>query len=158
MSVCYMDRVKITSKNTGSAYGANDVFGPPFSNILSPDLGSNLYIDRVEAILQQTAAIDLQILIFQRALTTLPVDNNALNIDEAEYRALYVTSIEIAAADFLQVSGSDIFRVSKILPAFKIIGGRQYYLVLKTGTAFTPGTPANLDLYFYPVEVSYERT
>ena len=151
----FLDK-KVTVPNTTSAYSADEVVGAPQELIFDPSLGTDLYLDRVDAVVQATAAPDLEIFIFTMPLTTVQTDNTALAIDEVEFRKWFAGRITFAAADFTAVAGSDILTISKTIPAIKVLGGHKYQMVVRTAAGVTFANASAIDIWFRPIQMKVE--
>jgi len=151
----FLDK-QVTVPNTTSAYSADEAVGAPQTVIFDPSLGTDLYIDRVDGVVQATAAPDLELFLFALPFTTPPVDNTALAMDETEFRKWFVGRVALAAADWTAVAGSDILTISKTIPAIKAIGGRKYYLVVRTAAGVTFVTASAIDVWFRSTQMKVE--
>lgn len=151
----FLDK-KVTVPNTTSAYSADETVGAPQELIFDPSLGTDLYLDRVDAVVQATAAPDLELFIFSMPLTTVQVDNTALAIDEAEFRKWFIGRVRLLAADFTAVVGSDILTISKTIPAIKVKGGHKYQMVVRTAAGVTFANASAIDIWFRQTQMKVE--
>lgn len=151
----FLDK-KVTLILDTAAYSADDVFGTPQEVVFDPSLGTDIYIDRIDVVTEDTVAPDLDILLFYSPLSTAQVDHDPLAVDATEFRTLFTGRIIVAAADFTAVAGSDILTSSKTIPAIKVIGGHKYQMVVRTAAGITPAAADNIDIWFRPIQMKVE--